>query len=639
MNIHPSFQSLQRQYVPSSQPYPLVPNYPNSYPESWSRRERFPLVWRACVFALGLIALVVTLPVYFSITKKHRVPVASTVMTGSDGSTVTTEDGSTFTYQNQFGGFWVSDSNNPFNDGAQPNSWTPPLNTSWKWGQDKIYGVNLGGLFVLEPFITPALFQRYPGTLDEWTLSEAMLADTGNLQQIEDHYNTFIVEQDIAEIAGAGLNWVRVPIPFWAIETWPGEPFLERTSWTYFLRLVSWCRKYGLRINLDLHTVPGSQNGYNHSGKQGQIDFLYGVMGVANAQRTLSYIRILIEFISQPEYSDIILVFGIINEPLMTSIGQDQISSFYLEVYTMIRGITGIGSGPYISIHDGFIGPATWAGFLSGADRMMLDEHLYFAFNGQPNTEPIATSDGPDAGGKWPAQVCNGWAKAMTDSQRSFGVTVAGEFSNGYNDCGLFVDGVNGAAQYGDCTLFQDSSNWNSSMKAGLKAYTLASMDALQNWFFWTWKVGDSLNNRVEAPLWSYKLGISSGWIPEDPRTAMGMCDSIGASFSAFDGQYQSWQTGGPGAGTIVPDATTKFGQFPYPTISGINVPASLLPTYTATGTIKTLPVPSWTGTSFLNGWFDATDTEGIFTAVAGCSYPDPWDATAAAVPTACTGA
>ena len=56
--------------------------------------------------------------------------------------------------------------------------------------------VNLGGWFVLEPFIAPSLFQKYPGTVDEWTLSEAMAADTspgGGLGQIEDHYKTFIV--------------------------------------------------------------------------------------------------------------------------------------------------------------------------------------------------------------------------------------------------------------------------------------------------------------------------------------------------------------------------------------------------------------------------------------------------------------
>ena len=35
---------------------------------------------------------------------------------------------------------------------------------------------------------------------------------------------------------GAGLNWVRIPIGFWAIEKINDEPFLVGTSWTYFLK-------------------------------------------------------------------------------------------------------------------------------------------------------------------------------------------------------------------------------------------------------------------------------------------------------------------------------------------------------------------------------------------------------------------
>jgi glucan 1,3-beta-glucosidase len=67
--------------------------------------------------------------------------------------------------------------------------------------------------------------------------------------------------------------------------------------------------------------------GYNHSGKLGQINFLNGIMGYANAQRTLDYIRIITEFISQPEYQDVIPMFGIINEALVTTIGQDELTS------------------------------------------------------------------------------------------------------------------------------------------------------------------------------------------------------------------------------------------------------------------------------------------------------------------------
>jgi hypothetical protein len=40
-----------------------------------------------------------------------------------------------------------------------------------------------------------------------------------------------------------------------------------------------------------------------------------------------------------------------------------------------------------------------------------------------------------------------------------------------------------------DCTLWEDSSNWNETLKAGLLELALAQMDAMRDWFFWTWKV------------------------------------------------------------------------------------------------------------------------------------------------------
>jgi len=55
--------------------------------------------------------------------------------------------------------------------------------------------------------------------------------------------------------------------------------------------------------------------GYNHSGKVNQFNFLHGVMGFANAQRALEYIRVFTEFISQPQYSNVVPMFGIMNEP------------------------------------------------------------------------------------------------------------------------------------------------------------------------------------------------------------------------------------------------------------------------------------------------------------------------------------
>ena len=66
--------------------------------------------------------------------------------------------------------------------------------------------------------------------------------------------------------------------------------------------------------------------GFNHSGRLGQINFLNGIMGIANAQRTLDYIRIITEFISQPEYRDVIPIFGIANEAFVSTIGQTELT-------------------------------------------------------------------------------------------------------------------------------------------------------------------------------------------------------------------------------------------------------------------------------------------------------------------------
>jgi len=317
----------------------------------------------------------------------------------------------------------------------------------------------------------------------------------------------------------------------------------------------------------------------------------------------------------------------------------------------MIRNITGIGEnhGPYIAIHDGFLGVSTWANFLPGSDRIMLDTHPYFAFDGQPNNAPLNVpavgSDGSFLGGTWPKQACSAWGPSINTSRSQFGVTIAGEFSNGFCDCGLFVNGVpGGSGSAANCTFWSDASQWDDDSKNGLMNFAMASMDALGDWFFWTWKIGNSTAGRVESPLWSYQLGLEGGWMPKDPRMATGKCASVGVN-QPFEGTFQSWQTGGAGAGTIAPSATSQFGTFPPTLLSNVPQPSmSLLPTYTPTQAVITLPPPTFTPTppksvSVGDGWFDPQDTSSAVTAVSGCSYPFAWSALSSPVPTALCGA
>ena len=80
------------------------------------------------------------------------------------------------------------------------------------------------------------------------------------------------------------------------------------------------------------------------------------------------------------------------------------------------------------------------------------------------------------------------WLGPDMNTSQALGVTIAGEFSGGYNDCGLFVRGMGLTPVFGgDCAIWDGSSNWDASTKAGVKAFVMASMDAVQNWYFWTW--------------------------------------------------------------------------------------------------------------------------------------------------------
>lgn len=244
----------------------------------------------------------------------------------------------------------------------------------------------------------------------------------------------------------------------------------------------------------------------------------------------------------------------------------------------------------------------------------------------------------------------------MNDSMNAFGLTGAGEFSLASNDCGLWVNGVFNGSRYdgtypgpapngvGSCDQWNDWQSWDSSTKTALKNFALTSMDALQNYFFWTWKIGNStVTGQVEAPFWSYQLGLEQGWMPTDPRTAAGACAAQGVSGDNFQPPLESWQTGGAGAGNI-PASVSQSWAWP-PTSITAATDASLLPQYTPTGVNPTLPVPTFssastaTGTATSidagSGWLNPQDTQGAYVEIPGCSYPDPWGGLLVPIPTA----
>jgi len=267
---------------------------------------------------------------------------------------------------------------------------------------------------------------------------------------------------------------------------------------------------------------------------------------------------------------------------------------------------------------------------MPNADRVALDSHPYLCFNGQSSASMSTYAQTP----------CTTWGGLVNTSRGAFGYTIAGEFSNAVTDCGLFLNGVDLGSRYegtyttgvwppiGNCSTWTDYENYDNATKAAILQFTLASMDALQDYYFWTWKIGPSaISNKVESPAWSYQLGLQNGWMPTDPRAAIGVCGNS----NPWMPPLQAWQTGGTGAGNIPASVSASLAWPPASLSTGGAI--STLPSFTPTGTIITLPVPTFTssGSSATvtvnagNGWANSADNQELFVAIATCNYLDPW--------------
>ncbi|EFJ11085.1 hypothetical protein SELMODRAFT_24801, partial [Selaginella moellendorffii] len=85
-------------------------------------------------------------------------------------------------------------------------------------------------------------------------------------QQVFDrHRNNFITEGDFQFLASKGINAVRIPVGWWiAYDPNPPKPFVGG-SMKALDNAFTWASKHNIKVIIDLHAAPGSQNPEDHS--------------------------------------------------------------------------------------------------------------------------------------------------------------------------------------------------------------------------------------------------------------------------------------------------------------------------------------------------------------------------------------
>lgn len=447
--------------------------------------------------------------------------------------------------------------NSTWDDSKRANANVPPLNEAFDYGTTKIRGINLGGWLSIEPFITPSFFDKYTtsdNVIDEWTLSATLGSQAKST--IEPHYSSWVQESTFAEIQAAGFDHIRIPFSYWAVTTYDGDPYVPQVSWRYLLRGIEWARKYGLRINLDLHGAPGSQNGWNHSGRQGLIGWLNGTDGTLNGDRTIDIHKQLSEFFTQPRYKNIITMYGLVNEPRMVELDEATVIAWSKKAINAVRAnnFTGI-----VIFGDGFMGLDNWQGVLQGIDNLLLDVHQYVIFN----VEQIVLNHTAKIN-----FACGGWTAQALRSENTatgFGPTLCGEWSQADTDCAPDLNNV-GVGSRWEGTLNMVStpggsadgsvlsptcptdnnprcscdganaspSDWSDVYKQWLLMFAEAQMHSFEEgwgWFYWTWET-------ESAAQWSYKTSLAAGTMPKLAYQRDFNCNTTIPDFSGLPEYY-----------------------------------------------------------------------------------------------------
>lgn len=306
-----------------------------------------------------------------------------------------------------------------------------------------IKGVNLGGWLVLEKWITPSVFAGTDAT-DEYTLSTALGDRAASV--LEHHRATFITEQDFAWLAAHGIAAVRIPVGYWLFGDEP--PFIGGIS--HLDDAFRWAAAHNIQVLLDIHGAPGSQNGWDHSGKSGNLGWH---TKRAHIERTLAFVQKLTERYGQnPQLWGIELL----NEPHW-NVPKKILARYYDAAYAMVREHA--AESVAVVISDAFR-PYDWADVLPAPlhTNVMLDRHFYQCFS---DADKALSMPGH-------LQLCAvDWQQDVAALQLHKPV-IAGEWS-------LALEGDVSAED-----------------RAAYARAQLATLEHTAAWFFWTYKTEDS---------------------------------------------------------------------------------------------------------------------------------------------------
>jgi len=329
----------------------------------------------------------------------------------------------------------------------------------------KFRGVNLGGWLVLERWMVPGVY-RGTDAPDEYSLCLA-LGDRAKAR-LDQHRETFITAEDFRWIKECGLNAVRLPVGYWALEA--PKPYVESARFIDFA--LDQCQQNGLKLLLDLHGAPGSQNGWDHSGRSGAINW---PKDPQNIQETL---RVLESFGRKYGRHPALCGIELLNEPNIY-IPIEILQQFYMDSYPRLR--EHIDPNVAVVFHDSFR-PLAWKNFMQepAFSNVILDTHLYQCFDPKAKSRTALEQ----------LSFALKRKETLDEMQHEELPTIVGEWSLSLP--GQAMDGLSPLQVESVTRAFADTQ--------------LLNYEGTRGWFFWSYKLEDNSE-------WNFRYCVERSWL------------------------------------------------------------------------------------------------------------------------------
>jgi aryl-phospho-beta-D-glucosidase BglC (GH1 family) len=183
---------------------------------------------------------------------------------------------------------YARDGSNLFNTSALPSGGSAGKRSL---PSGKIRGVNMGSLFVIEPWLASTEWSsmgcgKYKSEFD----CVSALGQTQANSVFQKHWGSWITQSDISQMKSHGLNAIRIPVGYWMDESLvhSNSEHFPQGGLSYLSKLCGWASDAGFYIIIDMHGAPGAQVANNPD--TGQVSLHSHILSARIPDRYLSIV-------------------------------------------------------------------------------------------------------------------------------------------------------------------------------------------------------------------------------------------------------------------------------------------------------------------------------------------------------------